>query len=141
MTRLSLAAITVFMAFTSACASELGERVIEVELGHEGDSTDIGPTTATGLAVIDTVSGQVDITVQGLPMLDGEEYEGWLAGGGESAVSTAKFNTDENGDGSSSIIFGDISTRTYERVVLTVEPIPDPSPDPDPRHSIGGDIP
>jgi len=123
------------------CAGEpLGERFIEMDLAYE-DSTNWGPEDATGTATIDTVTGEVVITVQGLPMLTEDDYEGWLAGGGEDAESTAKFNTDANGDGSSTIVLGNISERTWERVVLTVEPIPDPSPSPDSRHSIGGFIP
>ena len=93
-----------------------------------------------GTAVVDGSTGRVDITVEGLPRLTGEVYEGWLAGGGETALSTGRFNTDDDGNGSSTIVLGDISERTYARVVLTVEPEPDPSPAPDPRHSIGAEF-
>ena len=128
------------LLFAACAGEELGERAIDMDLIYE-DSTNWGPMDATGSATIDTVTGEVVITVQGLPALTEDEYEGWLAGGGEDPISTGKFNTDENGDGSSSITLGDISQDTYERVVLTVEPVPDPSPGPDSRHSIGGFIP
>jgi hypothetical protein len=85
-------------------------------------------------------TGQVDISVTGLPQLVDEVYEGWLAGGDEDPISTGRFTTDADGQGSSTIVLGDISDRTYERVVLTVEPDPDPSPAPDPRHSLVGTI-
>ena len=131
------------LAVPMACGDDgtpLGERSFDVPLAWADDSN-WGPMDATGLASINTVTGQVDIQVQGLPMLTDELYEGWLAGGGEDPISTAKFNTDDTGTGSSTILLGDISTRTYTRVVLTVEPEPDPTPKPDPRHSIGGPIP
>lgn len=127
----------------AACGDDnpaLGDRSIEVALSYD-DGSNWGPTNATGLATIETASGIVAIDVQGLPALVDERYEGWLAGGGENAISTGKFNTDDTETGSSSITLGDISMRTYNRVVLTVEPDPDPSPEPDSRHSIGGPIP
>ena len=125
----------------AGCSGEpLESRTITVPLADEG--AEFGPETATGQAVIDTDTGHVAITVMGLEALPAtDEYEGWLAGGGEDPISTGKFNVDENGNGSSEITLGDITESTYERVVLTVEPVPDPSPKPDPRHSIGGNIP
>jgi hypothetical protein len=118
----------------------LGDRTVNLDLSYYSRS-DYGPQDATGTAVIVTKTGQVDVTVQDLDMLDGEMYEGWLAGGGETPISTGKFNTDASGAGSSTIALGDITTNTYAFFLLTVEPEPDPTPDPDPRHSIGADIP
>lgn len=132
--------IAALITLLGACGSQLGEQMVEVPLSYDHGSN-YGDQDATGLALIDTETGQVDITVEGLPMLTDEEYEGWLAGGGDTATSTAKFNTDADGNGSSSITLGDITLRTWDRVVLTVEPNPDPSSSPDSRHSIGGDIP
>lgn len=135
---LSLATLSILAV---GCGGDpLGSRTITVPLVYEG--TTHGPETATGEAIIDTVTGQVDLVVNGLEILPAtDEYEGWLAGGGEDPQTTGKFNVDANGDGTSTITLGDISERTYERVVLTVEPVPDPSPGPDSRHSIGGNIP
>lgn len=125
----------------AACGSEpLGQRAVEVELAYE-ETTNWGPTDATGVAAIDTLTGEVIITVQGLPALADDEYEGWLAGGGEEPLSTGKFVTDDGGVGGSTIVLGDLSDTRFERVVITVEPVPDPTPAPDPRHSIGGYIP
>jgi len=137
----NLLGLGLLASLSIACGgSPLGERTITVPLEYEG--TDFGPDTATGTAVINTMTGQVDITVTGLDILPAtDEYEGWLAGGGEDPQSTAKFSVDASGNGTSTITLGDISESTYERVVLTVEPVPDPSPGPDPRHSIGGNIP
>jgi hypothetical protein len=115
-----------------------GTRTVQLSCGsgcNHAESKD-----GTGVATVDGATGKVEILVEKLPKLSGELYEGWLAGGGETAISTGTFNTDDSGNASSTIVIGDISDRTYERVVLTVEPDPDPSPKPDPRHSIGGDL-
>lgn len=142
MTRIRrLLPLPALLALAAGCTDEpLGSRSIEMSLAYE-DTTNWGPTDATGTASIETTTGEVVISVQGLPMLSEDEYEGWLAGGGEAPISTGKFNTDTDGHGSSRIVLGDISETSFERVVLTVEPVPDPSPAPDARHSIGGFIP
>lgn len=124
----------------AGCGSELGEESYTVSLSCVDDCNHVPSQAGAGSAMVNGGSGQVDITVQGLPMLTGEVYEGWLAGGDETPISTGRFTTDDQGMGSSSILLGDISDRTYERVVLTVEPDPDPDPGPDPRHSLVGDI-
>jgi hypothetical protein len=123
----------------TGCGSELGSDSYQVALSYTGGSNH-GPTDASGTAVINGGTGQVDIDVSGLPTLAGDVYEGWLAGGDEDPLSTGRFNTDANGTGSSSITLGDLSSRTFENVVITVEPEPDPTPAPDPRHSIEGPI-
>ena len=138
--RVGLVAVAL-SAFAWGCgADELGEKQVRVELAYGGGSN-WGPKDATGVAGLSTSTGLVEIDVVGLPALTGEVYEGWLAGGDETPISTGRFNTDANGLGSSTITLGDISSRTYERVVITVEPEPDPSKGPDPRHSIEGSIP
>ena len=124
----------------AGCGSELGTETYAVSLSCGDDCNHAPSQSGAGSATVDGSTGRVDISVQGLPTLEGDVYEGWLAGGDEDPISTGRFNTDAQGAGSSSILLGDISDRTYERVVLTVEPEPDPDPGPDPRHSIGGDI-
>lgn len=140
MNRIKLALTVVASLALAACSSSLGDETYDVSLSCGDDCGHAESQGATGSAVVDGATGRVDITVVDLPQLTDEVYEGWLAGGGEDPISTGRFNTDANGSGSSSIVLGDISDRSYERVVLTVEPEPDPTPAPDPRHSIGGDI-
>jgi hypothetical protein len=125
-----------------ACGGEeaLGEKQASVPLAY-GAGSNWGPKDATGVAYLDTKTGTVEIEVAGLPPLENEVYEGWLAGGGEDPISTGRFNTGADQTGNSLIELGDISSRSYERVVITVEPEPDPTPAPDPRHSIEGMIP
>ncbi|MBA3819884.1 MAG: anti-sigma factor [Deltaproteobacteria bacterium] len=118
----------------------LGERSVDVPLVKE-NADDTAPSGATGMARIQTATGRVDITVIGLPPLTGEVYEGWLAGGDEDPTSTGRFQTLADGTGTSTISLGDLTARTFDRVVITVEPEPDPTPKPDPRHAIAGDIP
>ena len=125
----------------SSSGTPLGSRTINLTLSYGPGGANYGSQTATGTVVIDTATGRVETTVQGLPQLTNEMYEGWLAGGGESPISTGRFNTDANGGGSATHTLGDISARSYVLFVLTVEPEPDPSPAPDDRHSIGADIP
>ncbi|MGB0647263.1 MAG: anti-sigma factor [Bradymonadia bacterium] len=121
-------------------AAVIGERTVNVVLSYQGGSNH-GPMDASGTAVVNGTTGQVDITVMGLPTLTDDLYEGWLAGGGETPLTTGTFNTDENGEGSSTIVIDNLAARTFTKVVLTVEPAPDPDPAPDARHSIEGPIP
>jgi len=128
--------------FAAACGSPLGTDPYTASLIC-GDGCNHDPSAGgMGTAFVDPVTGQVEIEVSGLPQLEGEVYEGWLAGGYvfNSPIATGRFNVDENGDGSSSIFLGDITEQTWDTVVLTVEPDPDPDPGPDPRHSIGGPL-
>lgn len=127
-------------AWLVGCGSELGTERYEVSLSCGDDCNHVPSQSGSGSALVDGATGEVFITVRGLPQLGDEMYEGWLAGGDEEPVSTGRFDTDAQGMGSSTYLLGDISDRTYERVVLTVEPEPDPDPGPDPRHSIGGEI-
>lgn len=136
----SLALATVLVVTGCSGDEELGSKQVNVNLAY-GSGSNHGPKDATGVAYLDTSNGLVEIDVVGLPELQDERYEGWLAGGDEDPISTGRFNTNAEGIGSSSIKLGDISNRTYERVVITVEPEPDPTPAPDPRHSIEGAIP
>jgi hypothetical protein len=136
---LTLATGLVATAALAGCSSTLGDDTYEVSLSYQGDSNH-GPANATGNATVVTADGKVDIVVQGLPTLTNELYEGWLAGGDEDPIGTGRFNTDASGAGSSTIMLGDITDRTYERVVITVEPEPDVSAGPDDRHSIQGPI-
>lgn len=142
--RLAFGSLAVLAAFLSVGCSDdaepLGERTVNVNLAY-GSGSNHGPKDATGVAYVVTRTGVVEIDVVGLPKLENEVYEGWLAGGDETPISTGRFNTDDQGMGSSSIALGDISDRSYERVVITVEPEPDPDPGPDPRHSIEGNFP
>jgi len=141
MTKLTRSMSPILMTLGLAgCGSELGEDVYTVDLACVDDCNHGPSQNGMGTATVDGATGQVDITVTGLPQLTDELYEGWLAGGDEDPISTGVFNTDSDGAGSSTIVLGDISDRTYERVVLTVEPDPDPSPEPDPRHSLVGNI-
>ena len=121
-------------------AAVIGERTVNVVLSYQGGSNH-GPMDASGTAVVNGTTGQVDITVMGLPTLTDDLYEGWLAGGGETPLTTGTFNTDENGEGSSTIVIENLAARSFTKVVLTVEPSPDPDPAPDARHSIEGPIP
>lgn len=138
MSRLSL--LPILMITVAGCGSELGARTIDLDISYYEES-DYGDTDATGTVQIDTATGRVDVSIIDLDMLDGEVYEGWLAGGGESPISTGRFNTDADGNGSSTIALGDITLRTYARFLLTVEPEPDSDPGPDSRHNIGAEIP
>ncbi len=140
-TSATLLGLIAIAALSIGCAGDpLGSRVIKLPLADEG--AEFGPATATGTATIDTNTGEVTLTVTGLEILPAtDEYEGWLAGGGEDAQTTGKFSVDASGNGTSTMTLGDLTNAAFERVVITVEPIPDPSPGPDSRHSIGGNIP
>ncbi len=131
--------LSLAVAVLGGCTSDLGDETLTVALAY-GPSSNWGPTNASGTALVIPDTGQVDISVKDLPALTDERYEGWLAGGGETPISTGRFNTDMDGKGSSSLALGDIRDASYERVIITVEPEPDPTPKPDPRHSIEGEL-
>lgn len=140
-------AAVLFLGMVSACGGEnkgepLGDRLIMVPLSYD-DESNFGPKSASGTAEIETSTGNVSIAVQGLDRLDTDDYEGWLTGGGETPVSTGKFNTDVTGIGSSMSSLGDVSGKSYTRVMITVETRPDPDPKKpnELQKSIGGDIP
>lgn len=139
MNKIRFVSIPLFLSLV-AC-SDLGEGTFEVPLSYLDGESNFGSQDGTGTAVIESETGGVDIEVHNLPALSGEVYEGWLAGGLETAVSTGRFNTDGNGDGMSSIVLGNISMDNFTKVVLTVEPEPDSDPGPDSRHSLAGEIP
>ncbi len=141
----ALPTLLLLLVAAAACdqtdaAAELGSRSISVDLRYLDGESNAGPTDATGTATIDTTTGRVEIVVMGLPDTDGDAYEGWLAGGGEAPISTGVFHTDESGAGASEITLGDLSARSYTKVVITIEPDPDPDPAPDARHSLAGFI-
>jgi hypothetical protein len=132
--------------FALACddstgGAKLGDRQLTIPLSYLDGESNAGPTDATGSASVDTTTGRVEIVVEGLPKVPGEAYEGWLAGGGESPVSTGVFRTDASGGGASEITLGDLSGTSYTKVVITIEPDPDTDPAPDARHSLAGFIP
>jgi hypothetical protein len=136
------APLAIAIALLAGCDGEpLGERTISVALGY-GDRTNFGPESATGSAIIDTPSGRVELTVSGMPPLDGDLYEGWLRGGGEDPRSLGTFNTTAAGAAVHVVNLGDLREATYTRVVVTVEPDPDGDPEvPDVRVTIAGEIP
>lgn len=134
--------IVLALLVLAACDGEpLGERTISVALGFS-DHTNFGPETAAGIAIIDTPSGRVELSVDGMPQLDGDRYEAWLRGGGEDPLSLGTFNSSEQGAAMIAVTAGDLREATFERVAITVEPDPDPDPGtPDVRETISGDIP
>ena len=147
MRRLMTLSFLVLVAVVSvACdsadsAATLGARTVTVPLSYLEGESNAGATDGTGEAVINTVTGRVEIVVEGLPDVPGDAYEGWLAGGGETPVSTGVFRTDASGAGASEIDLGDLSDRSFTKLVITIEPDPDPDPAPDARHSLAGFIP
>lgn len=56
-------------------AAGIGKRTTTVQLAYQGGSNH-GPDTATGTATVNGETGQVDITVSGLPKLTGALYQG-----------------------------------------------------------------
>jgi hypothetical protein len=132
----------VLVGLIAGCDGEtLGERTFNVGLGYD-DGTNFGPETATGSAIVDTPTGRVELSVSGMPRLDGDLYEGWLRGGGEDPTSLGTFNSSETGAAIHVATLGDLREATFERIEVTVEPDPDGDPEvPDVRVTIGGDIP
>jgi hypothetical protein len=128
--------------FGCSSGDPLGARDITVTLDSKADDFDHPESEkGKGRATIDTRTGDVFIVVENMPQLVGEQFEGWLAGGDESPVSTGLIPIDDDGMGHSSALLGSLTESTYDRVVLTVEPDPDDDPEPAGIHSLSGDIP
>jgi|GEM_PF-1592777 len=112
---------------------------VTIYLSFLPEFSNTGSETATGTVNVSIGEAWVDLTADGLPQLQGEQYEGWLqeAETGKR-FSVGKFNADANGHVSYYVQLDNIPVADYRYFLITIEPDPDPSPDADARITIAG---
>ncbi len=112
---------------------------VTIYLGFLPEFSNTGSQTASGSVQVSIGEAWVDLTADGLPQLQGEQYEGWLqeAETGKR-FSVGKFNADANGHVAYNIQLDNIPVADYQYFLITTEPDPDPSPEADARITIAG---
>lgn len=112
---------------------------VTIYLSFLPEFSNTGAETATGTANVSIGEAWVDLTADGLPQLQGEQYEGWLqeAETGKR-FSVGKFNADADGHVAYYVQLDNIPVADYQYFLITIEPDPDPSPDADARITIAG---
>ncbi len=103
------------------------------------DLSNWGPQDAAGTAELIFAEGIVRIEADGLPQLDGEQYQAWLVNSeAGDAISAGRFNATPSGAVSFEGSLPPISDFGFDLLILTVEPNPDDAPQPTEDRSIGG---
>ncbi len=112
---------------------------VTIYLSFLPEFSNTGAESAAGTVQVSIGEAWVDLTADGLPQLQGEQYEGWLqeAETGKR-FSVGKFNADANGHVAYYIQLDNIPVADYQYFLITIEPDPDPSPDADARITIAG---
>ena len=113
---------------------------IKIFLNYLPEFSNFGPTEATGEALLSIGEAWVELTVDGLPKLEGQQYQAWLiTAETEEMISLGTFNTDDDGQANYFQQFDDLPIVEYRYFVITVEADPDENPaQADERWSIGG---
>lgn len=116
---------------------------VTIFLNYLPELSNYGPTTASGEAQVSIGEAWVDITAQGLPQLEGVQYEAWLVtADNNTMISLGTFNSDVDGNVAYHAEFDDIPLLEYRYLVISVEPVPDDNPTvADPRRTIAGVFP
>ncbi len=116
---------------------------VTIFLNYLPELSNYGPTTASGEAQVSIGEAWVDITAEGLPQLEGVQYEAWLVtADNETMISLGTFNSDVDGNVAYQAEFDDIPLLEYRYLVISVEPVPDENPtQADPRRTIAGVFP
>lgn len=111
---------------------------VPVELSYI-DLSNWGPQDATGDAELIFAEGIVRLRAQGLPRLDGQQYQAWLVNSEVGdAISVGLFNASSVGEVSFQGTLPPISDFGFDLLILTVEDSPDDAPQPSERRTIGG---
>lgn len=137
----STAAVLLIGLLTAATTLANGKPV-RLFLNYLPETSNWGPQTASGSAVVGVGDGFVQLTVQGLPRLEGERYTVWLVPQeGETWVRIGDFNMEAGQEGNFGWSPEDFPYQEYRLIVLTVEPDPDPDGQPGSRISLVGHFP
>jgi len=132
---LALLAITVLPALANG-------KPITIYLNYLPEFSNAGATNASGTARVSIGEAWVEIKADGMPALNGEQYEAWLQEGDTgNRLSLGKFNADANGHVDYYAELDFIPEADYRYFLVTIETDPDASPDADARVSIAGVFP
>lgn len=103
------------------------------------DLSNSGPEDATGTAELIFAEGIVRIDAEGLSMLTGELYQGWLVNSeAGDAISAGRFNANAEGIVDFEGALPPVADFGFDLFILTIEPEPDDAPQPTEQRSIGG---
>lgn len=109
-----------------------------VELSYI-DLSNWGPQEATGELELIFAEGIANVTAQGMEMLSGLRYQGWLVNSeSNDAISIGRFNADVLGNVLFQGVLPPIADFGFDLFIITVEPEPDEAPQPTTDRSIGG---
>jgi hypothetical protein len=113
---------------------------VKIFLNYLPEFSNFGPTDASGQALVSIGEAWLELTVDGLPKLEGQQYQAWLiTADTEEMVSLGTFDPDDNGHVEYNQQFDDLPIVEYRYFLITVEADPDTSPDlADERWSIAG---
>lgn len=115
---------------------------VRLFLNYLPDTSNWGPQTATGSAMVGVGDGFVQLSVTGLPVLNGERYTVWLLPqDGSDWLPIGTFNVEETGTGDFGWTPEVFPYQEYYLIVVTVEPDPDSDGKPDSRISLVGHFP
>ena len=115
---------------------------VRLFLNYLPDTSNWGPQTANGSAMVGVGDGFVQLSVTGLSHLDGERYTAWLLPqDGSEWVRVGTFSIDETGAGDFGWTPEVFPYQEYHLMVVTVEPDPDSDGKPDSRISLVGHFP
>lgn len=132
---LALLAVTALPALANG-------KPITIYLNYLPEFSNAGATEASGTARVSIGEAWVEIIADGMPALNGEQYEAWLQESDSgNRLSLGKFNADANGhvDYYNELDF--IPEADYRYLLVTIEADPDTSPDADARVSVAGVFP
>lgn len=132
---LALLAMTVLPALANG-------KPITIYLNYLPEFSNAGMTDASGTARVSIGEAWVEIKADGMPALNGEQYEAWIQDGETgNRLSLGKFNADATGhvDYYNELDF--IPEADYRYFLITIESDPDASPSADARVSIAGVFP
>ncbi|HMQ52857.1 MAG TPA: LPXTG cell wall anchor domain-containing protein [Anaerolineae bacterium] len=115
---------------------------VQIFLNYLPEVSNTGPTGLSGEARISIDEAWVEIKIEGMPVLQGEQYEAWVAPAeGNEMISLGKFNANAEGRVDYYTQLENLPDLDYRLFVISVEPEPDPSPAADARRSLGGYFP
>ena len=137
---MSIPAIILGIVLLTAGPAAANGAPVRIFLNYLPEFSNFGPTEATGEAVVSIGEAWLELTVEGLPKLEGQQYQAWLiTAETEEMISLGTFNTDDNGQAQYNRQFDNLPIVEYRYFLITVEPDPDENPgQADERWSIGG---
>lgn len=116
---------------------------VKIFLSYLPELSNYGATTASGVAQVSIGEAWVEVKAEGLPQLEGLQYEAWLVtADDEKMISMGKFFSDADANVDYYAEFDNIPALEYRYFVISVESVPDPDlATADERRTIAGVFP